>query len=376
MYLANLSNQLLARIFVLKFFFHALYIDKKIMEIDNGPVQIIYPRNIKKYTGSIYGLRSRAKNGNKNIVSFRVCIKTENFKYYKCFPSREDAESDLIRVNHENRLEIKNTMQDCGDYYLVKLYGGKEFLTDKCDLHFIEAHVWYCSQNYVVAYQNGKKIKFHNLILNHTPIMNCSVDHINRNPFDNRRINLRLANQQTQTINQAPKKGAIQPGVHLDRNYWTATWVDEMGIKKNVAFSIKRFGYEAAKQLAITKRLEMELSLTHYRLALHNLPPLRPDEIEPEVREVPGVQNNFNDDYDESDLSDYDQSEFEISVLPGDTYDTASNESDYESDYESDETDDDDSDQSDDEFYQSDDEIDNSNCEIQPEVPDEKPDEM
>jgi len=31
-------------------------------------------------------------------------------------------------------------MFDCGDHYSVKLPGGKEFLADKCDLHFIEAH--------------------------------------------------------------------------------------------------------------------------------------------------------------------------------------------------------------------------------------------
>jgi len=45
-------------------------------------------------------------------------------------------------------------------------------------------------------------------------------------------------------------------------------------------FSINKFGYEVAKQLAIAKRLEIELTLNHYRLALHNLPPLEPEEPE------------------------------------------------------------------------------------------------
>jgi len=251
------------------------------MEVNNG--QIIYPQNLKKYSGYVLGLRSRAKNGNNNIVSFRAFIKTENFKYQKCFPSREDAESNLIRLNHENKLEIKNVMEDCGDHYSVRLPGNKKFLADKVDLHFIEAHVWYSDKGYVVTYQNGKQIRFHNIILGHTPIMNCSVDHINRNSLDNRRINLRLANQQTQNINRSPKKGAIQPGVNLNRNRWRANWIDENNVQKNVYFSIKKLGYEVAKQLTIAKRLEMELTYNHYRLALHNLPPLEQDELEPNV---------------------------------------------------------------------------------------------
>jgi len=95
-------------------------------------------------------------------------------------------------------------------------------------------------------------------------------------------------------INQAPKKGAIQPGVSPNKNYWRATWIDENNVQKNVYFSVKKFGYEVAKQLAIAKRLEMELSLNHYRLALHGLLPLEPEEPkvnynfeEPDVPEEP-----------------------------------------------------------------------------------------
>jgi len=72
--------------------------------------QIIYPQNIKKYTGSIQVVRSRAKNCNDKIVSFRVYIKTANFKYQKYFLSRQEAQSELIRLNHENKLEIRNIM--------------------------------------------------------------------------------------------------------------------------------------------------------------------------------------------------------------------------------------------------------------------------
>jgi len=136
---------------------------------------------------------------------------------------------------------------------------------------------------------------FHNLILSHTPAFNATVDHINCCPFDNRRMNLRIATQQTQTINQAPKKGAIQPGVSSNKTKWISTWVDKKGIRNTATFNINKYGYEGAKQLAIAKRLEMELSLNHYRIALHNLGPLEPEEPEvnydfeePDVPEGPG----------------------------------------------------------------------------------------
>jgi len=54
----------------------------------------------------------------------------------KNFPSRQEAETELIRQNHENKLEIKNIMQDCGNYYAVKLPNSKEFLVNKINLHF------------------------------------------------------------------------------------------------------------------------------------------------------------------------------------------------------------------------------------------------
>jgi len=65
---------------------------------------------LRKYTGYVQELQSKAKGSNNKISSFKVCIKTTNFKYYKKFPSRQEAESVLIRLNHENKLEIKNTM--------------------------------------------------------------------------------------------------------------------------------------------------------------------------------------------------------------------------------------------------------------------------
>jgi len=123
----------------------------------------------------------------------------------------------LIKQNIENKLEIKNIMHDCGDHYKVQLFNNKEFLADKTDLHFIEAHNWGSTDhNYVVCKQNKAHIKFHNMILGHLPSTDALVDHINHNPLDNRRSDLRIATAQIQMINQTPRRGTIQPGVKFN----------------------------------------------------------------------------------------------------------------------------------------------------------------
>jgi len=68
--------------------------------------------------------------------------------------------------------------------------------------------------------------------------------------------------------------GACLSGVCLNKNYWVANWTNYQGDTKSAYFNINKFGYEVVKQLAINKRLEMELSLNHYWLALHGLLPL------------------------------------------------------------------------------------------------------
>jgi len=226
--------------------------------------------------------RNLIKKNRYKIVSFKARIRSPNFNFSKCFPSRQEAEEELIRQNIKNKLEIKNTLWDCGDHYLVKLSGGKEFLADKFDLHFIEAHTWSSTNNnYVITNQNGRQIKFHNLILNHNPTINSSIDHVNRYSLDNCRINLRIATNQIQGINQTQRNRIIKPGVNFYGKHFIATWRDSHGVKKCAYFNINKLGYEVAKQLAINKRNEMELSLNHYRIGLHNLGPLELQELNP-----------------------------------------------------------------------------------------------
>jgi len=69
------------------------------MEVNNVG-QIIYPQNLKKYTGCVEEIRS--KNNHYKIISFRARIRSPNFKFSKCFSSRQEGEVELINLTYSS----------------------------------------------------------------------------------------------------------------------------------------------------------------------------------------------------------------------------------------------------------------------------------
>ena len=69
------------------------------------------------------------------------------------------------------------------------------FLIDEEDV-YITQYNWRISRNgYVYRKKNGKTILLHRALFNDTDIQGKVIDHINGNPRDNRRCNLRVCNQ-------------------------------------------------------------------------------------------------------------------------------------------------------------------------------------
>lgn len=112
------------------------------------------------------------------------------------------------------------------DYIILRCYGNKkeyELYIDKQDLDKVKkfGRISITSAGYPT---NSK----HNLL--HRYLTNCPkslhVDHINRNPLDNRRCNLRVVSRSINQLNrgkQSNNKSNIT-GVHRNSNGWRATF--------------------------------------------------------------------------------------------------------------------------------------------------------
>lgn len=104
-------------------------------------------------------------------------------------------------------------LQLWGGGALMPLYNRKRMIVchtviDESDWDWLNQYRWslYVSHSqpnkppYVIAWVGGKRAKLHRIILN--PPDDLQVDHINGNPLDNRRENLRLVTHQQNQRNQ------------------------------------------------------------------------------------------------------------------------------------------------------------------------------
>lgn len=107
-------------------------------------------------------------------------------------------------IVQKNKSNLKsNEYKVLNDCIIAKTNSGIEFFIDKDDELVLKDYCWSISSNgYLTAYERlmGRTIRLHRLL------MNCPddkvVDHINGNPLDNRKSNLRVVTQQQNMMNQ------------------------------------------------------------------------------------------------------------------------------------------------------------------------------
>lgn len=76
----------------------------------------------------------------------------------------------------------------------------ENILVDKEDEYLLNKHIWNIKETgHVRTKVNGKNTYLHSLIMNTRAL----IDHKNRNPLDNRKSNLRLANKSTNAMNSS-----------------------------------------------------------------------------------------------------------------------------------------------------------------------------
>jgi hypothetical protein len=109
-----------------------------------------------------------------------------------------------------------------GKEYVVGYISSKgetvKFIVDKDNYEEVSKYSWHrISNNYIATSfnhdQKRKSLYLHNLVMNRHDFLGKgqaqSIDHINRNGFDNRKENLRLLSQSDQNMNQATKKRSV-----------------------------------------------------------------------------------------------------------------------------------------------------------------------
>ncbi len=96
-----------------------------------------------------------------------------------------------------------------GDTGYIEMSNGGYAICSECDFDFLSQYGWHTSKGYPRAYLNGKHMRMHEAI-------GCKRhDHINRNPLDNRRENLRKCTRSQNVWNTGPKPGTSRyKGVH------------------------------------------------------------------------------------------------------------------------------------------------------------------
>jgi hypothetical protein len=244
----------------------------KIREIRTGDLNRILTRNqqasCKECSYKIKKVRKdlRNKKFNKLTVLNENPIHKNNRVYWKCICDCGNPDIIEVKSNHLLSGDIKscgclNTRKKGNQYDLIsKEYGigflpsGNQFIFDLENYEKIKNLTWYDAKT---GYVKTKSFHKSPTILLHRFIMNCVnddfiVDHINRNPLDNRKSNLRIGtmsdNQHNRKLSKNNKSGII--GVQKQLNKWNAS----------ICVNYKKFNlgtYEKFEE-AIVARLQAE----------------------------------------------------------------------------------------------------------------------
>ena len=226
--------------------------------------EIIYPTETKKYTGAI------SERGN----SFRCVIgRGKPFYNSSTHKTYELAFEYMKNYNITNNLTIRNLIYKYVDRIEVSIiHNGKEYFSifDISDIDTIQKYVLNiskCCGGYLAVraglQEHENKAISHILLgFKYDETNKITIDHINRNPFDNRRKNLRPSNLYVQGNN----KDRILNAAGITDDTIDCRWIARIGSGENSrkkSFSYKptyslAFSYDYACALAYFTRKKWE----------------------------------------------------------------------------------------------------------------------
>jgi hypothetical protein len=205
-----------------------------------------------------YEVRMARSESDKRLTSKSFSI----FRY----PNQEEAEKAALNCQHEQselRNLTRNKIRKIDENTIeVQLTKDRTMITD---MEFLDLCQKYSicvtkggnknAEYYAVLSIGNKMTQFHGKITGNT-----MTDHINRNTLDNRLCNLRLATYKLNNNNIKGRKNTkttICPGVRYVSDRPEGSWearIKQDGKEIGKRFSVKKFGNEGAKYMAIAFR--------------------------------------------------------------------------------------------------------------------------
>ena len=211
----------------------------KIYGISTSTIELI--NNCKIYT-NLHNYKNNIRNENKPLGGYRKNVLNEYIEYDNYYE---------LRIINTHNIEVKGKI-DKDDYEKVSKYKWTLSIHGK-DIRIIGNSA------------ELNRIGLHQFILNNNNNVNMVIDHINRNPLDNRKENLRIVSHSINSINA---KARIESKTKIRGVYYRkerpgiakAAWICEWskdGKRHSKSFSIDKYGEDEAFRLACDFRSKM-----------------------------------------------------------------------------------------------------------------------
>lgn len=150
-------------------------------------------------------------------------------KHYAQYQKNREFIDDFPRSNHDrNDYEITDEGVWINCYNRQNKFTDK-FLIDLDDLERVKDHKWRCWKKRFFT-GNFKPISIHTFLLN--PKEGQVIDHINGNPADNRRCNLRITTQDKNCINKDLQSNNTSGVAGVSWDKARNRWAPEIAIKR------------------------------------------------------------------------------------------------------------------------------------------------